>query len=87
MKYSKSFVKSWLGDPGVRYFRTCIEVGVEGLLGSLQNQMTICAMVDVAGNGAGDTRREPTLQVLTNQTNSLPTSHFCPLNNLSPAYR
>jgi hypothetical protein len=61
-----------------------VEVRVEGLLGSLQNQMAIRAIVHVVGNGCGDAGRETSLQVLTNQSNSLSAGHASPLKYLPP---
>jgi hypothetical protein len=61
-----------------------VEVRVEGLLGSFQDQMAIRAIVDVVGNRCGDAGRETALQVLTNQSNSLPAGHAGPLKCLPP---
>ena len=61
-----------------------VEVGVEGLLGRLQDQMAIRAVVHVVRNGGGNARRESALQVLTNQSNSLSAGHASPLKYLPP---
>jgi hypothetical protein len=55
-----------------------VEVRVKGLLGGLKHQMAIGATVNVPGNNSGDTRRETTFEVFTNQADGLSTSHGAP---------
>ena len=55
-----------------------VEVGIEGLLRGLQDQMAIRTVVHVVRNRCGDARRETAFQVLANQSNSFSAGHAGP---------
>jgi hypothetical protein len=55
-----------------------VKVCVQGLLGSLEDQMAIGTTVNVAGNNGGDTRRETTFEVFTDQADGLSARHGSP---------
>lgn len=63
----------------MRHFGMTIEVSIESLLGCLQDEVAIRALVDMARNSCSHARRETALQILANQTNSLSAGHASPL--------